>query len=70
MAASRAAAVELYWIPLGAGGHFVRFNGRTRRTTERVAYLNRAAHKAGRDLPVMALVPIVAKDAAATHRAS
>jgi hypothetical protein len=21
-------AVELYWIPLGAGGHFVRFNGR------------------------------------------
>ncbi len=22
------AAVELYWIPLGAGGHFVRFNGR------------------------------------------
>jgi len=23
-----AAAVDLYWIPLGAGGHFVRFNGR------------------------------------------
>ena len=23
-----AAAVELYWIPLGAGGHCVRFNGR------------------------------------------
>jgi hypothetical protein len=22
------AAVKLYWIPLGAGGHFVRFNGR------------------------------------------
>jgi hypothetical protein len=22
------AAVDLYWIPLGAGGHFVRFNGR------------------------------------------
>ena len=22
------AAVELYWIPLGAGGHSVRFNGR------------------------------------------
>lgn len=22
------AAVELYWLPLGAGGHFVRFNGR------------------------------------------
>lgn len=26
--ASRAAAVDLYWLPLGAGGHFVRFNGR------------------------------------------
>ena len=25
---SRAAAVDLYWIPLGAGGHCVRFNGR------------------------------------------
>jgi len=24
-----AAAVDLYWLPLGAGGHFVRFNGRT-----------------------------------------
>ena len=23
-----AAAVDLYWIPLGAGGHYVRFNGR------------------------------------------
>ena len=22
------AAVNLYWLPLGAGGHFVRFNGR------------------------------------------
>jgi hypothetical protein len=28
METSRAAAVKLYWIPLGAGGHFVRFNGR------------------------------------------
>src|SRR5919199_5245628 len=25
---SRTAAVDLYWIPLGAGGHCVRFNGR------------------------------------------
>lgn len=25
---TRAAAVDLYWIPLGAGGHSVRFNGR------------------------------------------
>jgi hypothetical protein len=28
MHTSRAAAVELYWIPLGAGGRSVRFNGR------------------------------------------
>ena len=28
MQTSHAAAVDLYWIPLGAGGHSVRFNGR------------------------------------------
>jgi hypothetical protein len=28
MGTSRTAAVNMYWIPLGAGGHFVRFNGR------------------------------------------
>ena len=28
MPTSHPAAVELYWIPLGAGGHSVRFNGR------------------------------------------
>ena len=28
MPASRTAAMDLYWIPLGAGGHSVRFNGR------------------------------------------
>ena len=28
MQASHTAAVDLYWIPLGAGGHSVRFNGR------------------------------------------
>jgi hypothetical protein len=28
METSRAAAVDLYWIPLGAGGHSVRLNGR------------------------------------------
>jgi hypothetical protein len=28
MQPSRTAAVDLYWIPLGAGGHCVRFNGR------------------------------------------
>lgn len=27
-AGGRAAAVDLYWLPLGAGGHFVRLNGR------------------------------------------
>ena len=27
-AAGQAAAVDLYWLPLGAGGHFVRLNGR------------------------------------------
>ena len=26
--ATRAAAVDLYWLPLGAGGHSVRYNGR------------------------------------------
>ena len=28
MEPSGPAAVELYWLPLGAGGHSVRFNGR------------------------------------------
>ena len=28
MATERRAAVDLYWLPLGAGGHFVRMNGR------------------------------------------
>jgi hypothetical protein len=28
MQASHTSAVDLYWIPLGAGGHSVRFNGR------------------------------------------
>jgi hypothetical protein len=28
MQTSHTAAVDLYWIPLGAGGHCVRFNGR------------------------------------------
>jgi hypothetical protein len=27
-AAGHTAAVDLYWLPLGAGGHFVRLNGR------------------------------------------
>lgn len=28
MSTTRTAAADLYWIPLGAGGHSVRFNGR------------------------------------------
>ena len=28
MRKSPTAAIDLYWIPLGAGGHYVRFNGR------------------------------------------
>jgi hypothetical protein len=28
MQTSHTAAVDLFWIPLGAGGHYVRFNGR------------------------------------------
>jgi hypothetical protein len=28
MATNPRAAVDLYWLPLGAGGHFVRMNGR------------------------------------------
>src|SRR5215208_8447977 len=28
MQSLRTAAVDLYWIPIGAGGHSVRFNGR------------------------------------------
>jgi len=25
---SSSASIDLYWLPLGAGGHFVRLNGR------------------------------------------
>jgi len=39
------AAVDLYWLPLGAGGHFVRLNGRV---FEAVAA--RAARRPARDL--------------------
>ena len=28
MAEESDASVDLYWLPLGAGGHFVRLNGR------------------------------------------
>jgi hypothetical protein len=36
MTTSRTAAVDLYWIPLGAGGHSVRFNGRVFEAIEAV----------------------------------
>ncbi len=39
------AGVDLYWLPLGAGGHFVRFNGRV---FEGVAA--RLAHRSACDL--------------------
>jgi hypothetical protein len=34
MQTSHAAAVNLYWIPLGAGGHSVRLNGRVYEAVE------------------------------------
>jgi hypothetical protein len=43
--ADRAAAVDLYWLPLGAGGHWVRWNGRA---FEAVAA--RLKHRSARDL--------------------
>lgn len=48
------AAVELYWLPLGAGGHSVRWNGRV---FEAVAA--RVAHRPVRDLYHAALVVTV-----------
>ena len=39
------AAVDLYWLPLGAGGHFVRINGRVFE-----AAAARAARRPARDL--------------------
>ena len=39
------AAVDLYWLPLGAGGHFVRFNGRVYE-----AIAARIARRPARDL--------------------
>ena len=51
MRTSQTAAVDLYWIPLGAGGHFVRFNGRV---FEALAAARR--HRQRRDLYHAALV--------------
>ena len=33
-AGSAEASIDLYWLPLGAGGHFVRLNGRIYETLE------------------------------------
>jgi hypothetical protein len=52
------AAVDLYWLPLGAGGHFVRLNGRV---YEAVAA--RLQRRARRDLYHSALQVEVAGDA-------
>lgn len=43
--ASAPAAVDLYWLPLGAGGHFVRLNGRVFE-----ALAARLQHRPARDL--------------------
>ena len=49
--APRTAAAFLHWIPLGAGGHSVRFNGRVFEAIEAVRH-----HRARRDLYHSALV--------------
>jgi hypothetical protein len=41
----RQATVDLFWLPLGAGGHFVRLNGRVYE-----AVVSRVQHRARRDL--------------------
>jgi hypothetical protein len=46
-----AAAADLYWIPLGAGGHSVRFNGRAYEALEAVRH-----HRQRRDIYHAALV--------------
>jgi hypothetical protein len=48
---SRPTAVTLYWIPLGAGGHSVRFNGRVFEAIEAARQ-----HRARRDIYHAALV--------------
>ena len=42
---SSAMSIDLYWLPLGAGGHFVRMNGRAYE-----AMAARLARRAARDL--------------------
>jgi hypothetical protein len=54
MAAEPRAAVELYWLPLGAGGHFVRLNGRIYE-----ALAARRAQRPRRDLYHSALIVTV-----------
>jgi hypothetical protein len=51
MQASPTAAVDLYWIPLGAGGHSVRFNGRVFEAAQAATQ-----HRRRRDLYHAALV--------------
>jgi hypothetical protein len=51
MPTSQAAAVDLYWIPLGAGGHSVRFNGKVFEAIEAARQ-----HRARRDLYHAALI--------------
>jgi hypothetical protein len=51
MRRSRTTGVDLYWIPLGAGGHSVRFNGRVFEAIEAARQ-----HRPRRDLYHAALV--------------
>jgi len=51
MRSSGTAAADLYWIPLGAGGHCVRFNGRVFEAIEAARQ-----HRQRRDLYHAALV--------------
>jgi hypothetical protein len=51
MPGPEAAAVDLYWIPLGAGGHSVRFNGRVYEAVQAAR-----AHRPRRDLYHAAIV--------------
>jgi hypothetical protein len=52
---SRTAAVDLYWVPLGAGGRFVRFNGRVFAAIE-------AAHQHRRRCDLYHAAPVVKLD--------
>jgi hypothetical protein len=57
MDSARTGTVDLYWIPLGAGGHSVRFNGRVFEAIEAAR-----RHRRPRDLYHAALVCRLSSD--------